>query len=93
MKEVEGHKYLTFGEVGKLIGRSSQTLKLWYQYADAGNETCLPKLRRDLDSKGTRYVDLEDIDKIFLFRNTITRGQLSEVTIQKWGRQLINSGK
>jgi hypothetical protein len=88
MKTVDGVKYLTIGEVSKLIDRSAQTIKNWYKWAKLNNEEgSLPPFRRDLDLKGTYYFAEDDVPKLIQFRDSISYGQMSDFNVSRWGQR------
>jgi len=89
-KAFENEKYITIGEAAKIIGRGSQTIKNWYEWAliteDELHKT-LPIVYADLDKKGTRYFRVEDIPKLEAFRDSVKYGMMSELSRTKWGER------
>lgn len=89
MKVIDGEKYLTIGEVSKEIGRGVVTIKNWYEYKDEYGAN-LPEMFQHFDKKGTRYFKEKDIPKLIAFRDSISYGQLAEVSRRKWGERNPN---
>jgi len=87
-KGFDNEEYVTIGEAAKLIGRGSQTIKNWYEWAlitEDELQKTLPTVYADLDKKGTRYFRVEDIPKLKAFRDNVKYGMMSEVSRTKWG--------
>jgi hypothetical protein len=89
MKIIDGQNYLKIGEVAKLLEKSAQTIKIWYEYAQENNVE-LPKYRTDLDARGTRYWKEIDVEKLKAFRDSITKGMMVGTTEKKWGETRVN---
>lgn len=88
MKTIENETYWTIGEVAKLIGRGSQTIKNWYAWADEhDSHELLPEMFTNLDAKGTRYFKEDDIEKLEKFRDSIKYGMMADISRQKWGKR------
>jgi hypothetical protein len=90
MKVVEGVTYYTIGEVAKKITRRTQTIKNWYEYAEAQEgklEHPLPEVYQNLDSRSTRFFKECDIEMIIKFRDNIQYGQLADTNRAKWGER------
>lgn len=94
MKNISGTKYLTIGEVSKIIKRKPLTIKNWYgwkEQADNVQSKYLPELpvvHRNLDIKRTRYFKQEDLNKLEEFRDAIHYGSImSDYNRKKnWGK-------
>lgn len=88
MKIIKGVKYYSIGEVAKEISRSPRTIKNWYEWANIEErQHKLPVYRTDLDLRGTRFFKEEDIKVLMRFRNSISYGQMSNVSRTKWGER------
>lgn len=89
MKVVDGVKYLTIGEVAKLLSRRTQTIKNWYEWAGTQEslDNPLPELHQDLDARSTRFFKEADIQMLIDFRDSIQYGQLADVNRAKWGER------
>jgi len=87
MKKIGNKTYLKIGEVAKILDRSPQMIKIWYEYAEQHEEVKLPDYRTDLDNAGSRYFLEEDVMKLEEFQQTIQRGMMAEVTSTKWGQR------
>lgn len=85
VKIVDGIRYVKIGEVARIVERSTQSIKLWYDYAKENPEVDLPPYRTDLDGRGIRYWKEDDVPKLITFRDTIVRGMMSDFNVNKWG--------
>lgn len=81
-----GEDYLKIGEVSKILNRSAQTIKIWYEYAEE-KSVDLPPYRTDLDGRGTRFWNKKDISKLEEFQESIKRGMFSDLNIKRWGKR------
>lgn len=88
MKSINGVNYIKIGEVASRVNRSTQTVKIWYEYAQDNNIT-LPEYRTDLDGKGTRYWLESDVPKLIEFRDGLTKGMMVGTTQKKWGKKRV----
>lgn len=80
--------FITIGEVSKKIDRGVVTIKNWYEWAERNDKLdSLPEIRRDLDARGTRYFNEDDIPKLIEFRDNIKYGMMSDVSREKWGER------
>lgn len=72
MKDVNGVRYYTIGEVAVILHRTPTTLRAWEK-----SSYVLPAWRRDLDGRSTRFMDGPGIDKLRTFRDNVTYGKLA----------------
>lgn len=82
MKQIDGVVYLTIGELAKQIERTVVTIKYWMdwyaeQEEEIQQEFPLPEFRRDLDSRGTRFVEKSEVPKFIKFRNSMVYGKIA----------------
>jgi DNA-binding transcriptional MerR regulator len=89
MKKKGTEVFYSIGEVADKIGRSSQTIKNWYEWQATvpDEERKLPEVHTNLDARGTRYFKEADIEQLITFRDNIQYGQLAEVSQLKWGKR------
>lgn len=85
-------KYLTIGEVARIIGRSPSTIKNWYEWYNEQSDEVkqvnpLPEYRTDRNEKGTRFFRESDIEILEKFRDSISYGKMAEISRQKWGKR------
>ena len=88
MKLVDRTTYITIGELAKLLNRSTVTIKFWkswydQQPLDIQQEYPLPEFRRDLDKRGTRFVDQSLLPKFQSFRDAMVYGKMALCERQK----------
>lgn len=77
---------ITIGDLAKEVGRSAATIKNWYEWAEKHDRLDdLPEMYRDIDKKGTRYFNEDDIPKFIEFRESIQYGMMADVSREKWG--------
>ena len=82
---MENKKLYKIGEVAKIIGRSNQTIVLWYAAVEAGIDVGA-ELPEPTMINGFRYFTEEDIEKLINFRNNVKRGSMAEYNrLYKWG--------
>lgn len=91
MRLIDGKKYYTIGEVGKLIQRSPQTIKNWLEWyieqpKDIQQESPLPIFRQDIGFRKTRFIDEQGIELLKSFKGDISYGKLAENSRKKWGK-------
>lgn len=92
MKNVDGQRYLTIGEVAREIGRIPQTLKNWITWYDEQPEDIkkkfpLPTPVTDLDTKGTRFFRAEDLPVFQNFKELIKYGTMANFSVTRWGKR------
>lgn len=90
MKIIDGIKYLTIGEVAKILERRTLTIKNWYEWAETQTDALehpLPEVYQDLDQRKTRYFKEEDVSLLIEFKKNIQYGQLADVNRVKWGKK------
>lgn len=86
---MESTKLYKIGEVAKIVGRSPQTISLWYDAVEAGIEVGaeLPKPKY-LGENRIRYFNQIDIEMLINFRNKVKRGTMAEFNRNfKWGKR------
>lgn len=86
---MENTKLYKIGEAAKIVGRSPQTISLWYDAVEAGIEVGaeLPKPKYIGESR-IRYFNQDDIEMIINFRNKVKRGTMAEFNRNfKWGKR------
>ena len=92
MKVKDGVEYLKIGEVADILGRSPQTIKIWYEWFEKQPEEYkeqnpFPEVRQDLDKRGTRYYRKDEIDYLLEFKQELGYGDITEITRDKWGER------
>lgn len=92
MKNIDGQRYLTIGEVAREIGRIPQTLKNWITWYEDQPEDIklkfpLPAPVTDLDTKGTRFFKVEDLPVFQNFKDLIKYGTMAEFSVTRWGKK------
>ncbi|WP_336775360.1 hypothetical protein [Paenibacillus sp. MMO-58] len=88
MKNHDGIDYYTIGEVSKIVGVSTITLKLYYEWATQNNKLAdLPAMRDDLTNRGTRFLKADEINKINTFRESRQRGDMAALNEEKYGNR------
>ena len=88
MKKVDGVTYITIGELAKRIGRTVITIKAWLDWYEEQSDEIkrefpLPEMRRDLDKRGTRFVDERQLMKFYRFKNNMVYGKMAYTEKQK----------
>lgn len=87
MMEKDSKNLLTIGEIARFIGRGSQTIKHWYEWAEENDRLSeLPNMYR-VGSKGVRYFDENDVGKLIEFRDKISYGMMSDYNVKNWGKR------
>ena len=88
MKIIDGVKYYKIGEAAKLINKSPQTIKHWYEWVEYTGDKSkqLPKVYH-LDNRGTRYFREQDIPALQKFGENIKYGEMSEFNSYLWGER------
>lgn len=88
MKIVNDIEYFTIGAVAKEVGKLPLTIKRWYEWAEKNGQLYrLPKMRRDLDKKGTRYFEECAIPELIMFGENLKRGEMANFNKQFWGKR------
>ena len=84
---MENIKLYKIGEVSKIVGRSPQTISLWYDAVEAGIDVGAELPQPTIIGR-FRYFTAEDIDKLVNFRNKVKRGTMAEFNRTfKWGER------
>ncbi len=88
MKTVGGIRYLKIGEVAALLGKTPQTIRIWYKYKKEHPQINiqLPETYI-LDKRGSRYFKEEDFDKLKHFNDSMVYGGISDMTVRLWGKR------
>lgn len=86
IKEVNGTVYIKIGLAAKLVGKSTQTIKHWYEYAQE-KKIDFPTIHTELDNRGTRYFTQEAIYALEKFGKNISYGSMSDFNIKLWGNR------
>lgn len=87
MEKQLDEKLYKIGEASKIIGRSPQTISLWYDAVSAGIEVGV-KLPEPTYIGRIRYFSQSDIEQLIEFRNKVKRGTLAEFNRNfKWGKR------
>lgn len=73
------------GEVAEMVGRSTQTIRLWDRISNDkekwGEKRLIPKpIMKGTGNKQVRYWKEEDIEKIKEFAEKLKRGDIAEYT-------------
>lgn len=80
-------KLYKIGEVAKIIGRSNQTIGLWYDAVKNGVEVDA-ELPEPKMINGFRHFDEDDIQMLMNFRDNIKRGTMAKYNREnKWGKR------
>lgn len=91
MKIINNEEYLKIGEVSKLIKRTPQTIKNWYEWAELNDALdLLPHVER-VGERGIRYFRKSDMKKMHKFKNKIKYGTMSDFNQSKWGNRNIET--
>jgi hypothetical protein len=78
--------FIKIGLASKIIGRSTQTIKHWYEYAKTKG-IYLPEMYTNIDKRGTRYFKENDLAVISKFADNVTYGSMSDYNIKLWGEK------
>jgi hypothetical protein len=92
MKVKDGIEYLKIGEVADRLERSTQTIKIWYEWYENQSkgyrqENPFPEVRQDVDKRRTRYYKKDEIKYLVEFKKGLEYGDITEVTRDKWGER------
>lgn len=87
MKIIDSVKYYTASEVGMLIGRSAQMIKLWDNWSDEreaeGKERFIPKSMR-VGTRGDKYWSEYDVQLLQEFAVRKPMGLMKEYSRRQW---------
>lgn len=87
MKIIESVKYYTANEVGMLIGRSGQMIKLWDKWSDEreaeGKERFIPRSTK-LGKRGDKYWSEYEVQILLQFANNKKLGLMKEYSRRQW---------
>lgn len=91
MRIIDGEELYTTGDVAKLVGRSNQTINIWYKYSESirdykmKHDPVMPKCKK---INGIKYWSEEQLTQIKNFAKSIKRGSISQYTREKcWGKR------
>lgn len=91
MRIINGIELYTVGDIAKLVGRSNQTINIWYKYSDSIREY---KMKYDLVMpkciriNGIKYWTKDQLSDINNFANSMKRGSISQYTrLNCWGKR------
>ncbi|WP_442955982.1 VOC family protein [Paenibacillus sp. MMO-58] len=85
-KHKDGYEWVSLAILAKEQGKSPVHLKLWYTYAEENERLDeLPQCRRDFDKVTTRYLRVDQLDKLDTFGASLKRGELSQIGKKVYG--------
>jgi hypothetical protein len=90
MKTVGEQKYMSIGEVAKVFGHIPRTIKNWINWYEMQSEETkrkfpLPLPVTDLDTKGTWFFRVEDVQIFEQFKQAKRYGTMYDYSVTKWG--------
>lgn len=90
MKIINGEELYTTGSISRIIGKSTQTINLWYKYSKILEKEHKKRLIPPcIRINNIKYWDSEGVEKIIEFSNSIKRGDLAFLNRANntWGKR------
>lgn len=85
-----GITYFPIGIVAKIVGKSTQTIRLWDVWSDDlalnGSERLIPKSHR-FGKNRIRYWTMEEITQIQSFSKSVKYGDMAKFSRTRWGQK------
>lgn len=96
MKIISGEELYTTGDISQIIGKSTQTINLWYKYSKILEKQHKKRLIPScIRINNIKYWDSKGVEKIIEFSNSIQRGDLALLNRANntWGKRSVEIQK
>lgn len=84
----DGPEYFPIGTVAKMVGKSSQMIRLWDIWSDelalSGSKRLIPKSTR-IGKNQMRCWTMEEINQIISFSKNVKYGDIAQFSRTRWG--------